>query len=87
MSLAIRNGRSSAIHVGLPWRGLLPEGDGALSNLDRRQTSGFYAALLLVKMTSTANLQLPVDCVLAGQQREFKPGRAHLAALRGIFRE
>lgn len=38
-------------------------------------------------ITSRAVLQDPVDCVLAGQQREFKGARAHFGALRRIFRE
>lgn len=32
-------------------------------------------------------LQNPVDCVLAGQQEEFKKGRASIAVLKRIFRE
>lgn len=34
--------RRGAIHVGLPWRGLLPLPDGTISNLDRRQAAYCY---------------------------------------------
>jgi hypothetical protein len=87
VSLVTVDGRSSAVHVGLPWRGLFPIPDGSLDGLNRRHVAAFYGARLLVTVTSTDNLEMPVDCVMAGNQREFKPGRAHLAALRGIFRE
>lgn len=87
MSLATPDERNSAVHVGLPWRGMFPIPDGALNGLNRRHVAAFYGARLVVTMTSLDNIELPVDCVMAGNQREFKPGRAHFAALRGIFRE
>lgn len=42
---------------------------------------------IILPITSRNVLQDPVDCVMAGNQRKFKTGRAHFGALRGIFRE
>lgn len=42
---------------------------------------------IILPITSRNVLQNPVDCVMAGNQREFKKGRAPFGALRGIFCE
>ena len=46
MALDSRENRASAVHVGLPWRGLYPIGDGTISQADRQQTAAFYAGVL-----------------------------------------
>ncbi len=50
-------------------------------------SSDVHGIAELRQVTSTNILQKPVDCVMAGDQKEFKSGRAHRRALRGIFRE
>lgn len=87
MPLANVNDRSSAIHVGLPWRGLFPAPDGSINANDRAHAATFLGARMTPLITSSTILQQPVDCVMAGNQKEFKGGRAHLGALRGIFNE
>lgn len=87
MAFANINERSGAIHVGLPWRGALPQPDGNINANDRAQVATFFGLRFTPLVTSTERLQNPVDCVLAGQQREFKTGRAHFGALKGIFNE
>lgn len=42
---------------------------------------------IILPFTSRRVLQDPVDCVIAGQQNEFRKARANFGALRGIFRE
>lgn len=91
-----RNQRSSAISIGLPWRGLYPKPDTTIAKFDRLQIANLYALDPSRVVTSTSYMQLPVNCVLAGDQDDedgkkksplFKPGRAHHGAMRGIFRE
>jgi hypothetical protein len=40
-----RNKRSSAIGVGLPWRGMLPAPDGAIDAQDRLHVAWLYAGI------------------------------------------
>lgn len=42
MALDTRNQRASAIHVGLPWRHLLPAPDALVGDGDRRQAAALY---------------------------------------------
>ncbi len=89
------NERISAVHVGLPWRGLFPIPDGTLNGNDRAHVATFFGADFTPLITSTERLQMPVDCVLAGNQTDengrsaldTRKGHAHYRALRGIFRE
>jgi hypothetical protein len=46
MPIDTRHKRSSAIHVGLPWRGMLPVPDGAIGQADRQHAATFYAGIL-----------------------------------------
>jgi hypothetical protein len=47
MAIDTRQKRASAIHVSLPWRGLLPLPDGAaLTQADRQQTDYQYSGIL-----------------------------------------
>ena len=43
--LDTREKRASGIHVGLPWRGLLPLPDGTVGQLDRQQVATYYAGI------------------------------------------
>lgn len=46
MAVDTRDKRSSAIHLGLPWRGMLPLPDGALSQADRQHVAWLYGGIL-----------------------------------------
>jgi len=47
MAIDTRDKRASAVHVALPWRGLLPLPDAAAENQgDRQQTALFYRGIL-----------------------------------------
>lgn len=50
-------------------------------------SSDVTGVAIILPFTSRNVLQDPVDCVLAGQQREFRKGSANFGALRRIFRE
>ena len=39
-----RDRRASAIHTGLPWRGMYPLADGSVGREDRFQAAGLYRA-------------------------------------------
>lgn len=45
-NLDTREKRASGVHVALPWRGLSPLPDGAISQGDRQQIAGMYAGIL-----------------------------------------
>src|SRR3972149_6776371 len=45
-NLDTREKRASGVHVGLPWRGLLPLPDGAITQADRQQAAAWYAGIL-----------------------------------------
>jgi hypothetical protein len=45
MALDTRNKRGSALNVGSPWRGILPEPDGAISLGDRQTVVFLYAGI------------------------------------------
>jgi hypothetical protein len=47
MAIDTRNKRSSAVHVGSPWRTSLPVGDGTVDQGDRQHAAGYYGAVLL----------------------------------------
>lgn len=73
MPTTTRNERSSAIHVGLPWRGMFPTPGTTASTETRAHAAGMYSAIeKFIAITSTETLHKPVDCVLAGQQHSFK---------------
>ena len=44
--LDTREKRASGVHVGVPWRGVLPLPDGTVSQADRQQVATFYAGIL-----------------------------------------
>jgi hypothetical protein len=67
MSLSTATERNSAIHVGLPWRGMFPFADSLLNANDRAQVAGFVGIHFSPVITSTAVLQNPVDYQLAGE--------------------
>jgi len=46
LAVDTRDKRASAIHIGLPWRGLLPLPDGTVDQGDRVQAGLFYRALI-----------------------------------------
>jgi hypothetical protein len=47
MALDTRDKRASAIHVGQPWRGMLPLADAAAEDQgDRQQLAGYYRGIL-----------------------------------------
>ena len=46
MAVDTRNKRASAISIGLPWRGLLPEPDGTIDQADRQQVALVYVGIL-----------------------------------------
>ena len=54
MSLDTRAKRQSAIHVGLPWRGMLPVADATISAADRLQVATFYAGIAFPAAVVTA---------------------------------
>jgi hypothetical protein len=88
MSLATANERAAAVHIALPWRGLLPIPDGAISPNDRAQAANHLGINLTPVITSTLILQKPVDYALAGQQdMPTRKGGALGRALRRIFNE
>lgn len=45
MPLDSRNKRASAVHVSLPWRGLLPLPDGTITAADRQQIAWHYSGI------------------------------------------
>jgi hypothetical protein len=45
MAVDTRNKRSSAVLVGLPWRGLYPDPDGTVAADDRSHAAGLYGGL------------------------------------------
>lgn len=45
MPIDTRNKRASAVHVGVPHRGLLPLPDGTVAAADWVQTARFYAGI------------------------------------------
>jgi len=45
-NLDTREKRASGVHVGLPWRWLLPLPDGAITQADRQQAAAWYAGIL-----------------------------------------
>jgi hypothetical protein len=47
-----RNKRSSAIGVGLPWRGQLPAPDGTIDELDRAHVAFLYAGIAIEELDS-----------------------------------
>jgi hypothetical protein len=81
--------RGSAIHVGLPWRGMfpMPTGDLVINGNERAHIAGFFAGHMSPAITSTAVLHKPVDYVLAGDQHSFKSGRARGRAMSHAFGE
>lgn len=46
------NLRSSAIHVGLPWRGMFPLPDGSVADLDLNQSAALYRLAASIAMVS-----------------------------------
>lgn len=52
MAVDTRNKRSSAINVGLPWRGQWPTPDGAIGAQDRSEILGLYDGISFVATTS-----------------------------------
>lgn len=46
MALDTQDNRASALLVTLPWRGLLPQPDGALDQGDRQQVDTMYRGIL-----------------------------------------
>ena len=86
MSLITENQRESAVHVGIPWRGLYPVSDGYTNGNDRAFIAAFYAERISPLITSTNTIQKPVDYWLAG---EPAPERMQLGKniMRSIFRE
>lgn len=46
MAIDTANKRASAIHVSMPWRGMLPLPDGSLNQADRQQTDLMYRGIL-----------------------------------------
>lgn len=45
MSIASRDARLSAIHIFMPWRGLLPTPEGAVDQDDRQNVSLLYSGI------------------------------------------
>ena len=86
MSLLTENQRESAVHVGLPWRGLYPVSDGYTNGNDRGFIASFYGERLSPLIISTNTIQKPVDYWLAGEPAH---GRMQLSKniMRSIFRE
>lgn len=62
MALDTREKRSSAISVGLPWRGRLHAPDGAVNQADRQQAGLMYAGILAagVVIPVPAGLQIAI---------------------------
>ena len=59
MALDTRDKRASAIHVGMPWRGLLPLPDGAaLDQGDRQQVAFMYRGILAGAPVATDDVRL-----------------------------
>ena len=60
MAIDNRNKRASAIHIGLPWRGLLPAPDGVIGVADRYQLAFLYGgvAALVVPVLIEAGLTI-----------------------------
>lgn len=53
MAIDTADKRASAVHVGLPWRGLLPLPDAAAENQgDRQQVMGLYRGILALASTT-----------------------------------
>ncbi len=44
--LDTREKRSSGIHIGLPWRGMVPLPDGDISQADRQHLAFLYSGIL-----------------------------------------
>ena len=67
---------------------MLPTPDAVFNTQDRAQLGNMYCAISqFVAITSTEHLQKPVDCVLAGQQQDFKRTRLRGVAMSHAFGE
>lgn len=89
-------GSSSLVGAGVIGSALSSSGtatasfDGKSFSVAALSASGVAAVSIaadLHQVISRSMLQDPVDCVLAGEQTEFKKGFAPFNALRGIFNE
>jgi hypothetical protein len=86
MSIASVNERISAVHVGLPWRGLFPIPDAQINANDRAHVATFMGLHFTPVITSTTKLELPVDYQMAGDL-PIRAGRAGGRGLRHTFGE
>ena len=87
MAITTQDQRASAVHVALPWRGLFPVPDGSINANNRAQAGMMFGDRFSPVVTSTTRLQLPINCVMAGEQVGFKTGRFSGRGLRRVFRE
>lgn len=86
MALDTQDQRSSAIHIGLPWRGMFPIPDGGLDVNNRAEVVNLFGDHFIPLVTGSDRLQFPVNCVMAGNQLVRK-GYSSSAGLRRIFGE
>ena len=64
-----RDKRASAIHVAMPWRGLLPLPDGALNEGDRQQSAFLYRGI----STGTATAGDVLPALIAQRRLRLSP--------------
>lgn len=72
MAVDTRDERASAIHVGLPWRGLLPLADGAVSQADRQHAATMYCGILAAAPAIEHEQQLVEECLLDGDELRIR---------------
>ena len=61
-----RSRRRAAIHVGLPWRGIIPEPDGEIEKADRVEVAVFYRGFFEVPTPTPTPTPTPVDTSVVG---------------------
>lgn len=72
MPIDTRDKRASAVHVSLPWRGMLPAPDGAINQGDRQHAAFMYRGILAAGSIS-----------ITGEDVFVSPGRRRTTALDG----
>jgi len=85
LAVDTRDKRASVIHVGLPWRGLLPLPDGTVDQGDRVHVGLFYRALIDEPVQPPEPILAPcfnsLACYAPGFQKlsRYRPGVSRLA--------
>lgn len=69
VAIDTREKRSSAIHVGLPWRTHFPAGDGTINTGDRIQAAGYYRG---IEPAAVQGIDFAVLAYTLGERLDFR---------------